>query len=459
MCSFSSLPLSPQFLKNLADMEYNAMTPIQEESLPAILEGCDVLARAKTGSGKTAAFGIGILHNINLDRYRVQALVLCPTRELAEQVTAELRLLARYTHNIKIMKITGGMPLRKQQHSLSHEAHIIVGTPGRVLALLQANSLQLNEVSMLVLDEADRMLDMGFIDPITEILSFVPQERQTLFFSATLPDEIRHLSKKILRNPRSVSVDEHHDASVIEQHFHEVHPQDKGRALMALLSLHRPESSLIFCNTKEGCRTLGEELMGAGFHALVIHGDLEQKERTEVLIRFSNGSSRVLVATDVAARGLDISDLSAVFNYDLPLETETYVHRIGRTGRAGRTGLAISLMKPVEKHRLTLINEFLSGNYRLEPVSYSGVKETQWFEPPMVTLSINGGRRNKISAGDLLGALTARGGIEGSQVGRIDRQDYITFVAVKREVLPQARKILAQGRIKGNRFKVMVHEA
>ncbi len=373
---FSTLPLNEAMLKNLENLKFKEMTPIQEKSIPPILIGKDILAQAKTGSGKTAAFGIGLLHNLNVKKFRVQALVLCPTRELAEQVTGELRRIARFRHNIKLLTLTGGIPMYKQEHSLSHQAHIVVGTPGRVLKLLQRESLILDEVKTVVFDEADRMLDMGFIDQIDDIMTFVPDQRQTLFFSATFADEIKKLGSSILLNPVEITVETQHDSAVIDQHFYKTAKSQRIKTLISILKKFRPESTLIFCNTKDDCRRVKSELNKAGFHSLALHGDLEQKERTEVLIRFSNGSSRILVATDVAARGLDINDLGAVINYNLPFENEIYVHRIGRTGRAGKEGLAFSLMTEAEDFRLNDINKFTNSDFSTESIAMTSKVST-----------------------------------------------------------------------------------
>jgi ATP-dependent RNA helicase DbpA len=465
MKSFEELPLSPAMLANLKDLRYETMTAIQEKSIPPILEGADLFGQAKTGSGKTAAFGIGLLHRLEVELFRVQALVICPTRELAEQVSDELRRIARFRHNIKILKISGGIPMNKQDHSLSHQAHIVVGTPGRLAKLLRRGSLDLTHVRSLVLDEADKMLDMGFIDQISEILSHAPEKRQTLLFSATFSEEIKKLGRTILNRPVEVTVESQHSSRVIVQHFYAMPPADKVQALLSLLAQHRPESTLIFCNTKEACRSVAMELQAAGLHALALHGDLEQKERTEVLVRFSNGSSRILVATDVAARGLDIEDLELVINYELPFETETYVHRIGRTGRAGKEGLALSLMKEHEGFRLEEINSF-TGNSFVPEFRKSSDRSpgadlppgfAEAMRPSMITISINGGRKNKISPGDLLGALTVPGGLDSTDVGKIDRQDFITFVAVKREAAERAFDLLEKGQIKGRSFRAAIH--
>lgn len=444
-------------IANLQKLGYATMTPIQERSIPPILKGADLLGQAKTGSGKTAAFGIGLLQRLKVELFRIQALVLCPTRELAEQVSEELRRIARFRHNIKILKISGGIPMNNQEHSLSHQAHIVVGTPGRVAKLLRRESLVLDDLHTLVLDEADKMLEMGFIDQIHEILTYAPASRQTLCFSATFSEEIRELGRRILRKPIEVSVESSHSPAVIHQHFY-THPRaDKSSAVIALLGRHNPGSTLIFCNTKDACRSVESDLTKAGLPCLALHGDLEQKERTEVLVRFSNGSGRILAATDVAARGLDIDDLPLVINYDMPFETETYIHRIGRTARAGKEGLALSLMKPHEGFRLDEINEFTGGSFKPEVLNVDEDAKLPNLEPSMITLSINGGRKQKISPGDVLGALTVEGGISAANVGKIDRQDFITFIAVKREAAERAFLLLEKGEIKGRRFKALIH--
>lgn len=457
MKPFSALNISKAMLDNLADLKYETMTEIQEASIPVVLAGKDILAQAKTGSGKTAAFGVGLLENLDLKRYRVQALILCPTRELAEQVTAELRRLAKFQHNLKLVSLTGGIPAYKQEQSLKHQAHIAVGTPGRVLKLLGRETLNLDEVKTVVLDEGDRMLEMGFIDQVGDIFEYAPKEAQVLCFSATFPEEIKKLSRTIMNNPVEITVDSEHHSSVIKQQFFEVKPADKIKTAIAILKKHRPQSTLIFCNTKDQCRRVRAELNKVGFHSLELHGDLEQKERTETLIRFSNGSSRILVATDVAARGLDINDLSAVINIDLPFEPETYTHRIGRTARAGKEGLAFSIMSSGEQFRLDEINKNRSQTCSTESFDGSGIDNTI-FQPEFITVSINGGRKQKISAGDILGGLTAEGGISGKEVGKIDRLDYLTFVAIKREVADKALAVLENKQVKGRSFLAKIND-
>ena len=458
MKSFNELKISKAMKDNLNSLNYLEMTQIQEASIPKILSGTDLMAQAKTGSGKTAAFGIGLLEHLKVEMFRVQSMVICPTRELAEQVTNELRRLARFKHNIKLLTLTGGIPMRKQEHSLSHQAHIVVGTPGRLCRLLQRDSLNLKDLNMLVLDEADRMLDMGFISEMEDIFDYLPNNVQTLCFSATFPKEIKEFCSTFLQNPQEVIVEKTHNPNIIKQHFVKVSGRDKIKKIVDILNHFKPESLIIFCNTKDNCRRVKAELGKNNITSLAIHGDLEQKDRTEALIRFSNGSSRILVATDVAARGLDISGLKCVINYDMPFETQTYIHRIGRTGRAGESGLVFSLLNQGEDFRLDEINDYLKSRYITEDMNFTSEAENPYPEPEMVTLSINGGRKNKISPGDILGALTSSDGLEGADIGKIDRLDFLTFVAVKKRVSVKGLKIIESRPIKGRMYKSIIHK-
>ena len=452
--AFSTLHIKAPMLKNLASLGYNEMTPIQAHSLPLILSGKDLIAKAKTGSGKTAAFGIGLLTQLDVADLAVQALVICPTRELADQVAKELRRLARFTDNIRILTLCGGVPFGPQMAPLEHGAHVVVGTPGRLLDHLRRGSLKLNSLRTLVLDEADRMLDMGFQEDIAKLVSAAPKKKQTLLFSATYPPEIAEMSADIQHEPVEVSVDELHEEGVIEQLLFEVEKDGRIEAVARILGHYRPESTLIFCNTKIECQDVADELNRQGFSALSIHGDLEQRERDQVLVRFANKSVSVLVATDVAARGLDIKDLSAVINYELSRDTEIHIHRIGRTGRAGEQGLALGLMTAHENRRVQAIEAALGyaiPRGELESLAAASAKP---FVPPMVTLCIDGGRKNKMRPGDIVGALTGEGGIAGSEVGRIDVFDFHSYVAIVRASADQALSCLTSNRIKGRFFKV-----
>jgi len=452
--TFSSLHLKIHMVKNLASLGYAEMTPVQAHSLPPILAGKDVIAKAKTGSGKTAAFGIGLLTRLEVASFRVQALVLCPTRELADQVGKELRRLARFTDNIKILTICGGVPFGPQLGSLEHGAHVLVGTPGRLLDHLRRGSLDLSALQTLVLDEADRMLDMGFQEDISALIAATPPRRQTLLFSATYPDSIAAISEAIQRQPVEVSVDELHDDGAIEQIVFDVESDQRLEAVARILGHYRPESALVFCNTKLECQEVAASLVRRGYAALAIHGDLEQRERDQVLVRFANKSAAVLVATDVAARGLDIKELPAVINYELSRNPEIHTHRIGRTGRAGEQGLAISLATPRENRLVSAIEEALGSTINRGNLAALAAAAGCPAAPPMVTLCIDGGRKNKLRPGDILGALTGEGGIAGSEVGRIDVFDFHTYVAIVRQSVEQALNSLARNRIKGRFFRV-----
>ena len=447
--SFSNLSISSAQVANLETLGYLKMTPIQAQSLPQVLAGKDLIAKAKTGSGKTAAFGIGIMAQLNPRHFGVQALILCPTRELADQVSKELRRLARHIPNIKLVSLCGGKPFGPQRGSLEHGAHIAVGTPGRVQDHLKRKTLRLNELKILVLDEADRMLDMGFTDVMTSIISKTPSSRQTLLFSATYPDTIKKISRAVQRDPVTVSVETEHKHGVIEQLFYEIKKHERNNTLLALLAHYRPESALVFCHTRKQCREVASFLKGRRIDALAIHGDLEQRERDQVLVQFSNNSCPVLVATDVAARGLDIKSLQAVVNYELPRDPDIYVHRIGRTGRAGEKGIALSLYVEGEQGRLRAIEEYLSTPCISDVPESLDPQPGFTLKAPMVTIQLDSGRKNKLRPGDILGALTGEAGLAGNQIGKIDIFDQSSYVALEPSVLDQALSHLANGKVKG----------
>ncbi|MNJ25939.1 ATP-dependent RNA helicase DbpA [compost metagenome] len=449
---FSSLNLSPALQENLTSLGYLQMTPIQAQSLPLVLEGKDLIAKAKTGSGKTAAFALGLLSRLNVNRVDVQALVLCPTRELADQVAQEIRRLARALPNVKLVTLCGGTPTAPQSATLSFGAHIAVGTPGRILKHLEQGTLELSSLETLVLDEADRMLDMGFGEDINRVISYAPERRQTLLFSATYPEGIAQMSRGVQRNPVEVSVESLHEGSAIEQKLYEVPAGQRLDALTWLLSHYQPSSCVVFCNTKRACNDVADHLAAKGFSALALNGDLEQRERDQVLVRFANGSATILVATDVAARGLDIKELGAVINYELTYDPEVHVHRIGRTGRAGQQGLALSLYQPSEAQRVNLIEEYQQAPMPLGDLDSIG-REIKPIAPQMVTLSIDAGRKTKVRAGDILGALTGEGGIAGADVGKIQISEQYSYVAVKRQVASAALKRLQEGKIKGRSYR------
>jgi ATP-independent RNA helicase DbpA len=430
--AFSSLPLTSELLANIDSLGYTEMTPIQAQSLPAILDGQDVLAQAKTGSGKTAAFAIGLLHSLDSETYKTQSLVLCPTRELADQVSKEIRRLARAIPNTKVLTLCGGKPFGPQLASLERSPHIVVGTPGRVLKHLERGSLELNRLKALVLDEADRMLDMGFYEDIMSIIDKMPQKRQTLLFSATYPDEIKTISTSIQNKPVDIRVEAVHDDKKIKQVFYEIQKGERTKTLVSLLEHYRPESTVVFCNRKQQTQELADDLWQKGFHVLALHGDLEQKDRD----------------------GLDIKDLEAVINFELSPDPEIHIHRIGRTGRAGKEGLALSLFMASESYKVNAIEDSRNNPIKIESVSSLKTRENFKLSPQMVTLCINGGRKDKVRPGDILGALTANTSLPGKQIGKIDIFDNVAYVAVERPIAKQALKVLSEGKIKGRMFKV-----
>ncbi len=442
MATFTTLSLPQKLLDNLNSLGYHDMTPIQEKSLPYILEGKDLIAQAKTGSGKTAAFGIGLLLKIDVSKFHPQALIITPTRELAEQVAKELRRLARFKQNTKILTLYGGTPMRHQITSLEHGANIIIGTPGRICDHLSKDTLNLCYIHTIVLDEADRMLDMGFSQEIGKILSKISKKRQTLLFSATFSRSTKTLCHEVTQNAQEVKVQSHHDSSQLEEIYYRLNKDNKFEALVKLLQYYQPKSTIIFCNTKLDVDDLSVKLQMLGFSALGLHGDLEQLDRDETLLQFSNHSCAILVATDVAARGLDIPNVDIVINYDLPRNNETYTHRIGRTARAGKSGKALSLCN------------YTPSNIHSIDINKLEVDKTVSILAPMKTLCIQGGKKQKLRAGDILGALTAKKSIEGSSIGKIESFPFYTYVAIEKQVAKKALELLKKDNIKGKKFKV-----
>lgn len=429
--TFDQVGLNPALLETLDSLNYTHMTPIQALSLPAILNQRDVIGQGKTGSGKTAAFGLGVLSNLNVKRFRVQALVLCPTRELADQVAKEIRTLGRGIHNIKVLTLCGGMPMGPQIGSLEHGAHILVGTPGRILDHLEKGRINLEELNTLVLDEADRMLEMGFQDALDAIINAAPKQRQTLLFSATFPEKIEKIAQRIMKSPEMIKVESTHDTSSIAQYFYKVEGTEaRDEALANLLLTYQPESAVVFCNTKKEVQNVADELHHRGFSVIDIHGDLEQRERDQALVQFANKSVSILVATDVAARGLDVDNLDAVFNFELSRDPEVHVHRIGRTGRAGSKGLAFSFFGEKDGLRVARIEEYLEMD--VVPATLPAKSNQQPYQAKMVTINIDGGKKQKVRPGDILGCLTGKNGIPGAQVGKIHLFPVRSYVAVEK---------------------------
>jgi ATP-independent RNA helicase DbpA len=452
--AFSTLPLPAAQLDNLDSLGYRQMTAIQAASLPLAMSGKDLIGQAMTGSGKTAAFALPLLTRLNPRDFGTQALVLCPTRELAGQVASEIRRLARYQQNIKVVTLCGGQAIGPQIGSLEHGAHVVVGTPGRIKDHLRKETLDLSRVNCLVLDEADRMLEMGFVDDMETIIGQTPPGRQTLLFSATFPADIQAMSTRFQQAPERVSVESLVHSEQIDQQFFICQSAGRMEGLIKLLSHFQPETAVVFCNTKQVVREVSAYLQQQGISASELHGDMEQRDRDQVLVRFRQQSCRVLVATDVAARGLDIDNLAAVVNFELPRSAEVYVHRIGRTGRGDKSGLALSLFTDNERYRLDSIGQFQQRELPFEAIQLLASGTSTMPLPAYVTLAVAGGRRDKVRPGDILGALTGEAGIAGSAVGKIDVMDQATYVAIAADTADKALSRLMSGKIKGRKFKV-----
>jgi len=516
---FEKLNLSTEILKAVEKKGFEEATPIQAQAIPYALEGRDVIGQAQTGTGKTAAFGIPILERLSHEDKSIQALVICPTRELAIQVAEEIRELAKFKRGVEILPIYGGQPIDRQIKALKKRPQIIVGTPGRIMDHMNRGTVKIDKVRAVVLDEADEMLDMGFIDDIITILKVVPEERQTMLFSATMPRPILELTKKFQKNPKHVMVvHKELTAPKIEQVYFEVKEKTKADVLSRLIDMYNPKLSLVFCNTKRKVDELVAELQGRGYFADAIHGDLKQVQRDRVMSKFRSGAVDILVATDVAARGIDVDDIEAVFNYDLPQDEEYYVHRIGRTARAGREGRAftfvvgreiyklrdiqryakakIALQKApssedVEEVRTNMflekvkdsmeeggLEQYIGAIERLAGEDYTTIEiaaallkmsiggkakepqpdefdfEDTGGEPGMVRLFINIGRNQKIRPGDIVGGIAGETGIPGKLIGSIDIYDKYTFVEVPREYAGDVIKIMKDNQIKGKKINI-----
>jgi len=452
--AFSTLTLSDALLENLTSLGYQTMTPIQAQSLPSILNGQDLIGQAKTGSGKTAAFALGLLAKLDVTQYKPQALIICPTRELADQVAGEVRRLARSIPNVKVKTVCGGVPFGPQASSLESGAHVVVGTPGRIEDHINKKTIDLSHVITLVLDEADRMLDMGFQPTLDAIIGRLRVDRQTLLFSATFPPEIESIAKRVTDAPVMTKVDTAKQHSDIDQRFYKVEAGARVKAMHLLLLENEPESCVVFCNTKVDVQEVADELTKLGFGVLALHGDLDQRQRDLVLVRFANKSASILVATDVAARGLDIEALDLVINYQIARDLDVHTHRVGRTGRAGSSGLAITLYSEKEQFKLAQLGEQLGLHIASEALPSKATLNKVVARPAMITIQIDGGRKQKVRPGDILGALTGDAGIAGADVGKIQINDYTSYVAVQRHAIKAALSKLSTGKIKGRSFKV-----
>ena len=453
MTDFTTLNLRPELIQSVTELGYTQLTDIQAATIPVVLAGEDVLAQAKTGSGKTAAFGLGILQGLDEKRTYTHALVLCPTRELADQVAEQLRLLARRMDNVKITTLCGGIPMNGQIATLRHPPHIIVGTPGRVMDHMLNHRVKLHNLKQFVLDEADRMLDMGFYDELELIFKHLPKVRQTLMFSATYPDTIAQISDVVQKTPKRIETQSLHSETKIQQIAYKVSDEHRQQAVAAILTHYQAKAAIVFCHTKIQTFELTEYLQQKDISAVALNGDLEQRERTQVLTRFAHKSALVLVATDVAARGLDIDAVDLVINYTVSEEPDVYVHRIGRTGRADAEGLAVTLVSDAEMANLREIEAH--AQVVLKPKGIESVRfhANRIIQPEYVTLSIDGGKRQKLRPGDILGSLTKEAGIDGEDIGKINVTNQVSFIAVKLRSVKRAMAQFREGKIKGKKFR------
>lgn len=512
--TFEEMCLDPKIMRAITEMGFEQPSPIQAQSIPIAMEGKDLIGQAQTGTGKTASFGIPLLQRVNPKERHLQALVLCPTRELAIQSANEVRKLAKFMHGIKVLPIYGGQEISKQIRSLKGGVQIVIGTPGRVMDHMRRHTLKMQKLDMIVLDEADEMLNMGFREDIESILDQLPETRQTMLFSATMPKPIMEIAKNYLQHPKLVKVVKKElTVPKIEQYYYEVNPRKKNEVLSRLLDMYDPELSLVFCNTKRKVDELVADLKGRGYFAEGLHGDMKQSQRDRVMNGFRNGRTDILVATDVAARGIDVDDVEAVFNYDVPQDDEYYVHRIGRTGRAGREGRAFTLvvgreiykLKDIQRycktkirrqpipsikdvsaikaekileqagqriaddnlgHTVSLLEEFLDNNEYSATEMAAALLSMQMgegvvpavakedfgdtgAEPGMVRLFMNIGKKDRVRIGDILGAVAGESGMEGELVGSIDMYENFSFVEVPEEYARAVLESMNHSKIKG----------
>lgn len=524
---FEDMNISNEICHAVLDMGFEEATPIQSQAIPVILEGKDIIGQSQTGTGKTAAFGIPLLERINPEDRRLQALILCPTRELAIQVSEEFRKLLKYKDNIRVLPIYGGQPIDRQIAALKKGTQVVIGTPGRVMDHMRRRTIKAETVQMMVLDEADEMLDMGFREDIETILVKIPEEHQTLLFSATLSPEILDITKRFQRNPEFIKiVRKELTVPNIEQYYFDVKEKTKLDALCRIIDVYDPKLAMVFCNTKKRVDDLVEMLQGRGYFAEGLHGDLKQAQRDKVMQKFRNGTIEILVATDVAARGIDVDDIDVVFNYDVPQDEEYYVHRIGRTGRAGKAGKAFTFcvgkeiyklrdimrytktkiqqqklptlsdveeMKTniylekikgiIEEGHLTkyihLVDRLMEEDYTsidiaaallkdhlsdvnaddidaLDDINLGGTEIYGGEGEKMVRLFINAGKRSKIRAKDIVGAIANEAGVPGKTLGEIAIFDEYTFVDVPSEFVRDILHGMKHAKIKGKKVHIEI---
>ena len=518
--SFDQLGLSEPILRSLKMMGFEAPTGIQEQCIPYILEGKDLLGQAQTGTGKTAAFGIPMLESIDVTRNEIQAVIQCPTRELAIQVTGELMKIGQFMPQLHVVPVYGGQPIGRQLTALKRGAQVVVGTPGRTIDHIKRGTIRLDHLSMLIFDEADEMLNMGFREDMEEILTHVQHDIQTVMFSATVPPFIREITKKFMKDPVNITIDRKQiTAPKIDQWVVEVRDSLRTEAISRFMDVNNFKLGIVFCNTKVATDSVARDLQARGYTAEVLNGDLNQTQRDKVMGSFRNGSIDLLVATDVAARGIDVEDVDVIFNYEIPSDPEYYVHRIGRTGRAGRNGTSITFSSPskfrrlkfienqikqklivksmpsisdVKEYRIALqlkeIREVLeAGSLRpyieqLEPFAESGFSpieiaaallklradlteletreqakaDKKSNDNQMVTLKLDIGRQDNIKKGDLVGAIAGESGISSDQIGHINVLKYESFVDVMGDVAEKVIAAMSRSHVKGKKVKILI---
>lgn len=518
--SFDQLGLSEPILRSLKTMGFEAPTGIQEQCIPHILEGKDLLGQAQTGTGKTAAFGIPMLESIDVTRNEIQVVIQCPTRELAIQVTGELTKIGQFMPQLHVVPVYGGRPIGRQLTALKRGAQVVVGTPGRTIDHIKRGTIRLDNLKMLIFDEADEMLNMGFREDMEEILTHVQHDIQTVMFSATVPPFIREITKKFMKDPVNITIDRKQiTAPKIDQWVVEVRDSLRTEAISRFMDVNNFKLGIVFCNTKVATESVARDLQARGYTAEVLNGDLNQTQRDKVMGSFRNGGIDLLVATDVAARGIDVEDVDVIFNYEIPSDPEYYVHRIGRTGRAGRNGTSITFSSPNKFRRLKFIENQIKQKLIVKPMpSISDVKESRialqlkeirevleagslrpyieqlepfaesGFSPieiaaallklradltelenreqakadkksndnQMVTLKLDIGRQDNIKKGDLVGAIAGESGISSDQIGHINVLKYESFVDVMGDVAEKVIAAMSRSHVKGKKVKIII---
>lgn len=453
--TFDTLQLRPELIKQLQDLNYTTPTPIQQAAIPVILAGQDVAGQAETGSGKTAAFGLPILHQLNTSLDQVQALIVVPTRELAVQVRQELKLYAKQLVNLKISSFYGGHSFSEERASLAHPPQVLIGTPGRLTDHIKRQTLDLTGIKQLVLDEADKLLEMGFEEEVDQLIAALPKKRQVILFSATMPEGVKELISDSLKDPKFIKATTTTIPDQVKLVGVKLDDLDRKSIVVSLLQSLKETGTVVFTNRRAAADELTELLQDVGLSARALHGGMEQRDRDKTMTLFRNGSVSILIATDVAARGLDIAALNAIVHYELPDDAAAYLHRSGRTGRAGRGGTVYTLASSREERQLrewglVKMDEWLDSKSFSVVASSKNTVAT----PEFATLHINAGRKDKLSPRDIVGALIAEAGLKADQIGKIEVQDKASYVAVPEKLSEQIAKAIGEGKIKGRKFKV-----